>query len=125
MTTNNKHLRPELRRETSALWKVPHNRANTKIINEHLSIKSSIVTDFVQPEQNNYPNPRHLRANSSNKNFFFQAKHLFLQVTKAVKIFFFFLLSYTNLTKYTILTLSLEPKVEETTSLKILIYILI
>ena len=43
-----KHLRPELRRETSALWKVPHNRANTKIINEHLSIKSSIVTDFVQ-----------------------------------------------------------------------------
>ena len=35
MTTNNKHLRPELRRETSALWKVPHNRAYTKIINEH------------------------------------------------------------------------------------------
>ena len=36
-----KHLRPELRRETSALWKVPHNRANMRIINEHLSINQA------------------------------------------------------------------------------------
>ena len=84
-----KHLRPELRRETSALWKVPHNRAYMKIINEHLNIihineirhshrLCTIKTEHISK-------PLAPRSKIFKQNFFFQANYLSLQVTKKTR----------------------------------------
>ena len=86
MTTTNKHLRPKLRHETSALWKVPHNRAYKKIINEHLNIihsneiRHSHRLCTIQTEQ--ISKSLASRSKIFKQNFFFQANYLSLQVTK-------------------------------------------